>query len=384
MGDIARVLKFIDNFKLGEQWAIMVATVEASPWHREANVAVHTEMCLAQYIARFAMDRSEQQNKIAMIALLYHDVGKPAAEEVLEKKDGTGMFRRYAGHEQNSAVTFMECYVRDQELQNILSRIEARAVRWIIEHHLPYGMTDKAKRQALRIATLMAFEDCGISDQTFFDCLRSDAAGRISDDHGQKLQNVENWIKEFRAIEMLGVQPPSMQSMHRMYILIGPSGSGKTTWRKKCAADALVISHDDMKIEFWRAAVDCPMPMSDSEVYETAWKYSTIDNEGEFKKFALKRQAEIMAKAKKFQLDVVIDIVNASKKKRTQFVDMGRKSGMSMVAIEFWNTLDTLVARQKTRGDKSVPASSIKAQMHATACAWVGVEVDHVAVEIGS
>ena len=33
--------------KSSDLWTVMVNTVEDSPWHREANVAVHTEMVVA-------------------------------------------------------------------------------------------------------------------------------------------------------------------------------------------------------------------------------------------------------------------------------------------------------------------------------------------------
>ena len=51
------VHEYIESFKTGQQWAEMQATVEDSPWHREANVAVHTEMCIDYYETTFAEDR---------------------------------------------------------------------------------------------------------------------------------------------------------------------------------------------------------------------------------------------------------------------------------------------------------------------------------------
>ncbi len=378
---MSQIISFIESFQRTEHWARMVATVEASPWHREANTAVHTQMVMEQYLTRFAADRSEVENKIALIALLFHDTGKPEAEETKDKKDGSGQYRSYAGHEQTSAVTFTECYLTMPELRSLLSPMEARTVRWIIEHHLPYGMKDAVKRQGLRNATHRAFSDIVLTDRTFFDCLRSDAAGRISDDHEEKLQKVEDWIAEFQAIEpilsLVDVKSP------RMFLLIGPSGSGKTTWRNRPAVQgAEVINADEMKIEFYRhMGFDDADPVA---LYDKAWQYATIDHEKEFKVFFNWRIREIMVHAKQHGKDVIIDIVNASKKRRQVFVDLAKKVGFVAMAVEFWNSYETLVARQSTRGDKCVPAVAIRQQIGAMSCAWLDHEVQEVQMEIGT
>jgi predicted kinase len=303
---------------------------------------------------------------------------------VLDKKDGTGQYRRYAGHEQDSAVTFTECYLKMPELRALLSEREARAIRWTIEHHLPYGMTDKIKRQGLRTATHMTFEDADVSDRTFFDVLRSDCWGRISDDHDEKKAKVEEWITEFQKIE------PSVQRIvgaSTMLLLIGPSGSGKSTFRAMYEGDA-VISADEMKISFYREAkgVAFTMPVSDADVYAAAWQYCTMDAEGSkafdkhFKAEALRIVKAEAAKGGR----VIVDMVNSSKKKRGPFIEMAKQCKMAVVAVEFWNTFDTLSARQKTRGDKCVPDASIKQQLYATTCAWYGLEVQHIIMKVGT
>lgn len=373
------LITFIELFQSTEHWARMAATVEASPWHREANTAVHTQMVMEHYLRNFADDRTVQENSIALIALLFHDTGKPAAEEVKEKKDGSGEYRSYAGHEQDSAVTFSECYLSMPALRSLLSPMEARAVRWTIEHHLPYGLKDKIKRQGLRNATHRAYSDLMLTDRTFFDCLRSDAAGRISDDHDQKLQKVEEWIAEFKSI-MPTLSKPDVTSP-RMFLLIGPSGSGKTTWCAKYP-QALRVSADEMKIEFYqRMGFNHEDPVA---LYDLAWHYATIDHEKEFKVFLNWRLREIMAQAKQNGLDVVIDIVNASKKRRAMFVDLAKQLGFVALAVEFWNTYETLLSRQATRGDKCVPGTAIRQQINAMTCAWLDHEVQEVQMEMGT
>lgn len=393
------VYEFIELYKTTSAWNLMATTVEDSPWHREANVAVHTEMCIEQYIARFVNGpredrRTEREVKLGLLALLFHDVGKPDAEETLDKKDGSGTYRRYAGHEPGSAIAFTECYLTTPELQQLLTPQEARAVRWTIEHHLPYGMTDKVKRQGLRTATLRVFTDIGLTDDTFFDCLRSDAAGRISDDHETKLANVEAWINEFRAITPLNTM---LNGGGRMILLVGPSGSGKTTFiNGQDDQNALKISADEMKVEFYKNAMSaafaadplacCAMPDGGVELYEAAWKYCTLeaDSSKAFEKHFKVESARIVKEAAKRGVNVYVDLTNASRKKRGPFVELAKQNKLDVTAVEFWNTFETLCARQATRGDKCVPPSSINQQLYATALVWLGFEAESVLIGVGS
>ena len=74
--------KFFEQFRTTPIWQRMEQTVEDSPWHREANVAVHTEMVLQEF-DKIAKDFnfSNEALLIGKIALLFHDTGKPHAEE---------------------------------------------------------------------------------------------------------------------------------------------------------------------------------------------------------------------------------------------------------------------------------------------------------------
>lgn len=373
-------LTYIANFKTTSAWAQMMATVEASPWHREANVAVHTEMVLKEYVANFAPHRSDDQNKIALLALLFHDTGKPAAEETLEKKDGSGTYRRYAGHEQDSAITFTECWLSDPVLRSFVTVDEARKIRWIIEHHLPYGYKDRVKREDLRTAIAHTLRE---DEETFFDCLRSDCWGRISDDHQTKKQNVEDWIAEFKQVKL--VTPKVDTKMGRCYVLIGPSGSGKSTWTKQhLRACDKVLSLDQYRLHFWRdtqGPSGKPFTNAATE-YADAWSWCN-EREAEFRAYVDHQAKFVFETARIGHGGVFIDNTNGSKKARARWVQAARNIGMKVVAVEFWNTLDMLVARQSTRGDKAVPESSVKQQYFAQTCAWLGSEVDEVIVVPG-
>ena len=375
---------FLTKFKNTEHWKRMKNTVENSPWHREANVAVHTEMVMQKYRDHFMSRHTEIENVIALTALLFHDTGKPSAEEVLEKKDGSGdTYRRYAGHEQDSAVFFQECYMTMPELRQLLPTYAARAVRWIIEHHLPYGYKDKQKREGLAIATKVALAEAGASFSLFFDCLRSDAAGRISDDHEQKLQNVEDWIVQFLSVN---TTPIAISEGLVMFLLVGPSGSGKSTWTRERfnpATDA-VISYDDLKMTWFKQQQSPSAELLSDEVafYDAAWAYAN-ENESEFQKFANGMINTLLDRVKHANGTVFIDTVNASKKKRGKFIELAKQKKFRVVAVEFWNSAQTLIDRQKTRGDKAVPYKSVMQQINAINGVWAGFEADEVWVKVG-
>ncbi len=379
MSTIKDFTEFLSFFLSTSTWEEMVSTVEDSPWHREDNVAVHTMMALQVFTDKFAHKYTEHEQIVGSIALLFHDAGKPEAEEVLEKKDGSGeKYRRYAGHEQNSAITFQQSYLKYAQLRKLLTPEQARAIRWIIEHHLPYGVKDAAKRQSLATGTFNALCEAGVSYDLFFDCLRSDAAGRISDDHETKLQNVEDWIANFRLIE---IPENKVSTAPKMYILSGPSGSGKSTFVKKHINPDIdvVISYDDFRLSLWRQkhgdqGLDT---LGAKNEYKKAFEYASL-NEKEFNAHMVENIKKLMHRTKATGGQVFIDNVNASKKSRAKFVELAKQYGLTPIGVEFWNRFETVVNRQDTRGDKSVPVSSIKQQMFSSSLFSLGHEVNQV------
>jgi predicted kinase len=362
-----------DEYRLTPEWQVMVDTVEDSPWHRESNVAVHTEMVVQQWIDRFMHSSSDQTNKIALLALFFHDAGKPDAEEELERADGSGKYRRYAGHESVSSKAFMEFYLKCCKLNDWVTIAEARAIRWIIENHLPYGLKHKQKVTDLKLATIRVLEEVGCDIDTFYNCLRADAAGRISDDHATKLAAVEDWIANFDSVNISKDASETISTT--MTLLVGPSGSGKSTYRAEFEND-IVISDDDMKV----SAYCEKFPNADGDIYSKAWEYWTIQEQNEYRKI---RNGIINASVKKAvqeNRNIIVDVVNASKKKRAEFVALAKHHKMHIKVVEFWVPLEVLIARQNTRDDKCVPASSVKSQYNAIGLAWVGSECHSVEV----
>lgn len=383
----------IANFTNTEIWWKMTATVENSPWHREESVAKHTEMTLEKYLTMF-MDplAGKNEHHVVLTALLYHDVGKPNAEELVTRDDGS-TYRRYGGHEALSAMTFMDQYVLsfnqktlsvdEVGLASVLSKNEARAVKWLIEHHLPYGLKNHQKLCSLKIATKRVLHDAGMQLSAYYNMLRSDCHGRISDDHMEKIQAVEDWISMFDALDESRYEKNQPNRKNTAYILIGPSGSGKSTFVRE-HQNALVISADDMKQEFFLSKHPQYVITDPRTLYADAWQYTTLgDGSAEFDRFFKQQVEEILARAADAGFDVFFDLVNSTKKRRTPFINSAQRAGFDVVAVEFWNRLETVLARQNTRADKSVPAKSVEAQFWATQATWQGVEADRVITVLG-
>lgn len=376
--DCPKIWDIVCRFETSPIGRSMQATVEDSPYHREENTWVHTEMAIAHYLKVYGPHRTERQNRLAVISLLWHDAGKPSAEEVVETAGST--YRRYGGHEQISAVFFTEFFLQDLPLQELITLDEARQIRWIIEHHVPFGFKDPQKRTALRTALAHTMRE---DEETFFDHVRSDAAGRISDDHQQKLRSTEDWFVEFKQLSLAVNRVDTNKG--RAFIMIGPSGSGKSTWTTaRVRPGDKVLSLDTARLAFLSTKNDIGFSRGDEKgFYRAAFEHACA-NEREFNAFVQQQTREAFHELRATGADVYIDNTNGSKKVRAKWIQEARAVGMKVIAVEFWNTLETLAQRQKTRSDKEVPYSSLKSQYFAQTSAWHGSEVDEVIVVHGS
>ena len=192
---------FFEEFKQTILWKNMVATVEDSHWHREANTAVHTQMMLDWYMKNVFQHRSPQKQLFTMLAIVFHDVGKPVVEE--EKHNiARGTYRSYANHEQHSAREFEHFMMANNEhyrKQLGLTLADVYAITTMIAHHLPYKYEKSAKRIGLKRTIQHALGSPCIDE--FYDLLRADQHGRISDNGDTEKQEVEDWIKVFDALD---------------------------------------------------------------------------------------------------------------------------------------------------------------------------------------
>lgn len=361
-----RLMKSLEGTKLFND---MENTVENSPWHREANVLVHTQMVVGEFMKRWE-DATDRNMYLGAIAALFHDVGKPAAEEVCHSEE-RGTYRRYHGHEHISAVMWLEfaSSLSADELFNEyqLYAIDVYVIAWMVEYHLPYGVRDKAKREGLK-ATVCQY---GVY-KAFTTLLLSDANGRISDDHETKLNNVHAWIAEF---DTQTFTPTTyLEDMINVaYVLIGSSSSGKSTVRNNLVDLAQtsgmeigVFNMDQLRLQTW------PSDGTTLEQYEHAVK-SSFENESQFKQVCEAELNSLFAA----QPDVIVsDNTNLSKKARRAFITKARQKGYSVIAVLMLTSPAVAEKREAARDDrKGVP---IRRQFASLTVPTLSTEADSV------
>lgn len=228
--------EFYDDFIRSQLWADMKATVENSPYHREDNVAVHTNMVLDQVSAMLCDETvfyindkedahfSRTDANILYVAALFHDVGKPASKEVVTRDDGT-TYQRFPGHEQRSARMFNEFFFNNRDMfsEFRFSRNQLLYIQWLIENHLPYSLqkTEKVAALARDIVGMADFAE--VNPNVFFAHLLSDTKGRIPDK--SSTDEVIAWSKDMAMKCKYEASKDRATSDKYMTIIIGPSGA---------------------------------------------------------------------------------------------------------------------------------------------------------------
>ena len=100
------------------------------------------------------------------------------AEETLEAKDGSGRtYHRYAGHEQVSANEFISFLCEHEELtKKFFARgygwDDVMKIKFMIEHHLPFGLKNPTKRQNLRNTVAAKMPPARMGESTIEDSER--------------------------------------------------------------------------------------------------------------------------------------------------------------------------------------------------------------------
>lgn len=136
-----------------------------------------------------------------------------------------------------------------------------------------------------------------------------------------------------------------------LIVPIGPSGSGKSTLFNKLkekVSNLDSFSFDTLRHEWY-----------DRDNYERAWKASTEDSQ-----FGAKAQQRFDQMLKTGR-SIYLDNTNLTPKSRRQFIEKARARGYKSVAYVFNVDIDTLIARQTTRTDKTVPEQAVRQQFGA-------------------
>lgn len=200
MEQLERFTAFKAVFMQTPLWQAMKNTREDSPWHREENVAVHTEMLLSWYKDNLFNSRSDRQRMLTMVGCLMHDIGKPPAQ-IIKHSEERGEYRAYHGHEQLSARMWVDYAMSNLEMVTETLRfglVDIANVALMLEHHVPFGLKHKQKRKDLKTGIVGRLGDDG--HRAWLDMLLSDQHGRISDGQAEKLAAVDVWMKEWETV----------------------------------------------------------------------------------------------------------------------------------------------------------------------------------------
>ncbi len=330
----------------------MTTMVEDSPWHRERNVATHTDMVVSQYVS-FAQDEWSHEDLLGVFACAFHDVGKPSSVQY-KHSDTRGDYKSFGGHELASARMWENWAV---ENWSVLCRtfqftiFDIYRVGWIIEKHLPWAIKKSDKLHNLALSGLELFSEGGPMPYT--NMILADTYGRISDDYIEKRRKAHEWVEGFNDLVegVLAAEAyrKSKKFESDMYVLIGASGSGKSTFLERLPDNLEVFSLDALRLEWY---VPDNLPTAE-DPYAYAFLKSCDDKH--FKSRANQHFLEMVRGGN----DIVVDNVNASKKSRRWYITEARNRGYRIVAVILPITLDEVLRRQHSRTDKTVPDDAV-------------------------
>jgi len=280
---------------------------------------------------------------------------------------------------------------------------DVRKIKVMIEHHLPYGLEKAAKRIALRS---MLHHTLGDDYICFYDMLRSDGLGRISDDHEAKTARVNDWIAEFDKVTVVPIMPHMRMAGKKklrpfaikdgvadfseetftdlirsrqpsLIMLYGVSGAGKSTWVKENAGNAIIFSEDPLRLAYaeqFMNEIDHSewSRMTTAEQYDAAWKFCHMNKESKFDSYSKAIFTEALAHGR----DVIVDRMNQGRKGRSPYIEAAKQKGFKIVSIEFYIDMQTAIERQASRGDKFLPPGRVRQIYMQQETPWYGAEVD--------
>ena len=342
------------NFKSHKLFKSMVDTVEDSPFHREKNVGVHTDMVVNEYIQR-SPTQWTKQDFIGAIQCAIHDIGKPRCEEEVVRSDGS-VYRRYKGHELMSQRMFTDYILSNdgKELREYLDNSDIYNIGYIAQYHLPYQLGNERLEWIRQHLCHYGLEEI------FIRCLRSDTYGRISDDAEEKHMRLENWITSTYYGTQLKIQGYN-ENKTEVVLLVAPTGAGKSTYMKNNLNDYAAHSMDQLRLDWY-----------DSNDYTAAFKMSCADNN--FNNKAMKHFVELVKEHDK----VVVDNTNIKPKNRKKYL---KNTSHHKVAVVFLTTYDTNYQRLLQRTDKYIPMDVLDRMYWSLILPSIG-EVDEIIMEI--
>jgi len=362
-------IEFYNNvFKSLGIYGQMERMQEDSPYHRENNVARHTDMVVMNLIQRLSSNsvdvKTSHSPTLALMAAAFHDVGKPHVKEDKFTEE-RGNYKSFAGHELRSARMWEDFYANHKDYLKSafnISGVDAYVISVMIEHHRPWGT--KNPKKLLNIFRSMLNNKNFLS---YLDLLWADNMGRITDDKNN-MKNVEEKIQHYillsndmdfpivRSDNTITLSSAPTTDAPTLYVPVGTSGSGKSTFFDKelTTLDVVVHSMDQLRLELY------------SNDPAIAFKESCDDPE-----FSSKVMRDFVSKIKDGG-SMYIDNTNLSAKRRRVYLTEADRRGYHTCAQLFRVPLDTLKSRRITRDDKQLPESSVVNQYYGLSYPLIG------------
>ena len=349
------------EFKQTDLYEAMSQMVENNDWHLEANVGVHTDMVVQQYLDGIDGEMTHEQF-LGALACMLHDIGKPVVCVPIEKEDGSIRLST-PGHELESARLAEDFMVHNFNgvFSGVLDPSDITRVCWLIQHHLFYNIKNKQKLRDLR-TTSRYFVSSQVSDEAFDDiyirCITADTLGRIGKDPELAKAKLEAWVDYYSKVDIK--HPQIAMDNPTMVVLIGPSGVGKSTFRNKKLSYMAHFNWDDLRVEKYQEQAKEAGMETEGDIYQYCWKQSCHPEDvGKFSEDFHEYQEERLKEIINNKIDVVIDNTNLSHKRYTNIIQRGRQKGYQVIAVVFPTTMETLTKRLESRSDRSMDPSIV-------------------------
>lgn len=328
---------YFEEFKLDSLHVEMTNAVEDSPWHRERNVGVHTDMVVSEYLARSTIQDFDVRGALGCA---FHDVGKPSSE-ILKYREDRGEYRAYHGHELVSARLWEDYAVRNWEMLRSRFCLQVKdiyTIGWMIEHHVPWATKKDDKLNAFAITAYETLRH----NNTWTNMLLADQYGRVSDDSHQHYEAAAEWILDHDNRRYKAEHRWRKFEDKTVYMLIGAPGSGKSTHRYHLGLQSdrryETLCMDDLRMEWY-----------DQNDYANAFAKATKDS-------------SFNAKVDKVYVEmlrnndyIILDNTNTSAKARRRWIAPAKARNFNIVAMLFPSTMQQVKSRQSTRLDKTIP-----------------------------
>ena len=311
-----------------------------NPYHLEGDVWTHTMMVFNHAV------RNNYPLEVLFSALL-HDVGKPAASYRNDEKQRV----RFTGHDGISFYKTID--ILNKTYSDVLTAEQKETIAKLVAcHSVLFAWKNDTEIDGDKekyVKTVFA----GQSDFLSLLCKQNDCDvnGRIGTPEVEGAQT-ENFLKYQ---DFVTYQEPKIEDERpTLTLLVGPPGSGKSTWVKENVLDEVVISSDDLIMQY-----------APGETYNDKWNNPNFDF-NKYQQMALK----LFDSAVKDEKDIVIDRTNMNRgskrglgKGRRRFVRAARYAGYNIKAVVFMVGEEELMKRIAARSGKTISTKVMKQMM---------------------